>query len=330
MKFSLISESHQKQIKDWLPELGNFYDGHDSSSKFFNQIANKNETDPFGYFTLKKEIWTATDNSELLGFICLNYKRGGSVKIGPLMVNPKHRGKGVGKFLIQSSIKQTKETNVRKLYATTSSLNNPASNLFESCSFEKEAELPDQYKTGASEYIWGLFLQENPTRQKGNNSFLIKTKSNSGTTRNYCDKTDRGFLAETVDVMSEWHDGLDSDFIKGLIEASERDLDYEIKGKKIMTNEQEGKIKGLAVTTPKRGGPVKLYPIYGTKTAQKQLADSIKAFYSQCGYRKIYTFTPASDHQHILFLKSIGFSKRGIIKAPYKNGFDLVVLDVFI
>lgn len=65
MEFIPVGKHHFGLVKEWLPELGNFYDGH-KNSKFFEQITDKEEKDPFGYFTLRKEIWSAVVNKELL------------------------------------------------------------------------------------------------------------------------------------------------------------------------------------------------------------------------------------------------------------------------
>jgi len=45
---------------------------------------------------------------------------------------------------------------------------------------------------------------------------------------------------------------------------------------------------------------------------------------------KLYTFVHCFDTKQIELLKSIGFSRRGLIESPYKKGHNLVPLDIFI
>lgn len=327
MKFTKVNDNYLETIETWLPELGNFYDGH-KDSKFFEQITNKDTNDPYGYFTQKKELWSATEKNELLGFVCLNSKRGGSIKIGPIMVSPNHRGKGVGKFLINHSILRGKEMSARKLYATTSSLNIPAGRLFESLGFTKEASLPNQYKQGAEKFIWGLFLNTVQNAQKPSGSLVKNGNEKSHSVRGYEDATDRTVLEDAVHTITEWHTDLDQGFIEGIVNATKRNLDYETKGKEIFISEANGKQTGVAVTTPKRGGPVKVYPLTGSESSQTNLIEAIKSFYSQRGYKKLYTFIPETDKAHLQLLTNLGFTERGILESPYKDGYNLAILDI--
>lgn len=328
MRFELANANHFSQINKWMPELGNYYDGHESS-KFFEQISNKEKLDPFGFFTLKKEIWTASNEDVLLGFICLNYKRGGSIKIGPIIVNPDSRGVGIGKFLLSHSIEVAESKKVRKIYATTSSLNKPASLLFKNSGFVQEAILPNQYRDGTEEYVWGLFTAEHSKGHRSTRSMLLdKSDPCQPKVRSYENDIDRKYLDSVIDVMKEWHGDIDEQFAEGIVSANNKELDYEIKGKKVFTSTCGDKQTGITVTTPKRGGSVKVYPIYGSTESQKSLISNISDFYRQMGFRKIYTFIPSGDDNHLKTLKENGFEYRGILRSPYKDGYDLTILDL--
>ena len=242
--------------------------------------------------------------------------------------SPSHRSKGVGSFLIENSIKRGKETGARKIYATTSSLNIPAFYLFKSAGFIIEATLPNQYRNGTEEYIWGLFLDIPQDTINPRNSLMDNFGQERHTIRKYLDLTDRAYLEEAVNTIREWHADLDNTFIEGIVKATSRNLDYETKGKEIFVSEVNGKHSGIAVTTPKRGGPVKVYPLFGSPSSQSELIGIIRNFYIQKGYKKLYTFVPHSDHKHLNQLGNLGFTQRGILRSPYKDGYDLAILDI--
>lgn len=334
LSFQKIRETDLPCLKELLPELGKFYDGHENS-RFFDQLVNKEKHDSNGYFTLKKEIWVARDqNDQCCGFICLNYKRGNTVKIGPIIVNPSNRGEGVGKFLIKSSLEKLNRESIRKVYATTSSENIPASDLFKKSGFRLEVELPEQYRKGNKELIWGYFFDFPKEIFVNNNSLLIKeTSENAALLKlsSYDPTTDAKQLKKVINIIKEWHDDIDSSFEKQITKAAERGLDFETKGKLLLIiKNQSSDLCGMAIAAPKRGGAVKIYPLFGTKDALSLLIESLISRFKNLGYRKLYTFSHANDEKYIEVLISLGFTLRGDISSPYKSGHDLAVLDIFV
>jgi predicted GNAT family acetyltransferase len=81
--------------------LVRFYDGHNGQNKLIDQlVAGLGDGDKNGFFTTRKELWVAELKGQVAGFYCLNYKRGGSVKLGPMITNPSLTGKGIGKAMM--------------------------------------------------------------------------------------------------------------------------------------------------------------------------------------------------------------------------------------
>lgn len=333
MKFTKISSSHFGCLKKLLPELGKFYDGHENA-KFFEQITDKDKKDKNGYLTLKKEIWSILDDGDnFCGFICLNYKRGNTVKIGPIMVDPKYRGNGIGKFMIKSSLEKLRKENVRKVYATTSSENIPANILFKDTGFQLEVELPEQYRVGNKENIWGYFF-ERPTEIYLNEKSLLDLTSSKDEilhVKEFDSETDIQYLQKIIKIIKEWHDDIDSGFIKQIIDATKRGLDFETKGKLILiTKNTKNTPLGLVIAAPKRGGSVKIYPMSGNVYSIRRMIDELCRIFKEKGFRKLYTFVHANDDKYIQQLITFGFCLRGTILSPYKSGHDLAVLDLFI
>ncbi len=331
MNFQIIRKVDFRHLRILLPELSNFYDGH-KNSKFFDQLVNKETRDANGYFTLKKEIWVAKDrNSNFCGFVCLNYKRGNTVKIGPIIVNPSCRGQGVGKFLINSSIEKVKKENIRKIYATTSSENVAATQLLKSSGFQLETELPDQYRQGKIELVWGHFIDSPKETFINKNTLLSYEEKDFVSITAFDSKKDTEYLENTINNIAEWHDDIDQSFCKQIIKATERGLDIESKGKLILVARSPIGIQtGIVVATPKRGGSVKIYPLYGNKHSIKLLIKALKQEFSRLGYRKLYTFSHTNDAEYQNVLLNNGFTLRGKLFSPYKTGYDLAVLDALI
>lgn len=333
MKFTKISPSHHRCIKNLLPELGKFYDGHENA-KFFDQLIDKDKKDHNGYFTMKKEIWSVLgDKDEFCGFVCLNYKRGNTVKIGPIIVDPKYRRNGIGKFMIISILKKLEREKVRKVYATTSSENAPANKLFQNTGFQLEVELPEQYRAGNRENIWGYFF-EHPTEIFLNEKSLLdlnNSEDNNLQIKDFNSEIDTEYLRKIIKVIKEWHDDITLDFLRQIIDATNRGLDFETKGKLILVAKDINDLPtGLVVAAPKRGGSVKIYPMYGNTPSIEGMIGKLSEIFKEKGYRKLYTFVHASDDKYIQQLINFGFCLRGTILSPYKSGHDLAVLDLFI
>ncbi len=316
-----------------MPELGKFYDGHENA-KFFDQLINKDKKDNNGYFTIKKEIWSALgDMDEFCGFVCLNYKRGNTVKIGPIMVDPKYRGNGIGRFMITSILKKLEKEKIRKVYATTSSENVPACKLFQNAGFRLEVELPEQYRVGNKEYIWGYFFESPTVIFLNKRSLFDPNSSEEGNlqVKDFNPETDVEYLQKIIKIIKEWHDDITPNFLRQIIDATNRGLDFETKGKLILVTKDINNLPtGLVVAAPKRGGSVKIYPMYGNTPSIEGMIGKLRRIFKEKGYRKLYTFVHASDDRYIQQLINFGFCLRGTILSPYKSGHDLAVLDLFI
>lgn len=336
---SSISDKRIRSYKDsdydslsfWMNDLGKFYDGHDEKNKLIDQLVGREEEDSGGFFTKNKFMFVCEVDNKPAGMICLNYKRGGSAKMGPIIVNPEIRGQGIGHSLLNTIEEIAITSNIRKLYGTTSHLNYFINNYLQKAHYKIEAEFPNQYKKGSTELIWGKhIMQPNNNNNDFNQSILVRSETIGSMIMDTNNNQYLNFINQVNEVYKQWHDDLGSDFIEGMILGAERSLSFQSKGKIIFIAKDEEKEKGMMTFTPKRGGSVKLYPIYGTVEAQKSMIENAKKIARQNKNHKFYTFIHVSDTEEIEFLKSIGFSKRGLIESPYKMGHDLVGLDMFI
>lgn len=325
-------DSDYESLAVWMKDLARFYDGHDEDNKLLDQLIGAEKGDKAGFFTKNKFMFVCEVDGQPAGMLCLNYKRGGSAKIGPVIVNPDIRGQGVGSSLMRTVEEVAIASGIRKLYATTSHLNEHVNHLFKKAGFRVEAEFPDQYKRGSRELIWGKHLVKS---KEDLGDMEIESTLKDGVSTGFM-KVDRitgeyiDFIVKVNGIYQQWHDDLGSDFIQGMVAGAERGLNFQQKGKVILIAIDEKGEQGMMTFTPKRGGPVKIYPLYGTADAQRQMFESAKLIAKENNNHKLYTFAHVSDIKQIEFLESIGFERRGVLESPYKPGHDLVPLDIMV
>lgn len=267
------------------------------------------------------------------GALCLNHKRGGAVKIGPVVVDAALRGKGIGKTLFEAANIYAETVGARKLFATTSHLNIPVNRLFERDGFNVEATFPDQYKQGSQELVWGKFTQGHPVeRTESLKVSVVAPYAGKIALISTYTESARSYIYSVNDVYAEWHDDLGEDFIDGMIAGQQRGLQtglsFQEKGKIISVAVTEGgEHAGMLTYTPKRGGPVKLYPMAGSREAQAELIGQSVDLAKSSGNHKLYTFSHVEDEAQRELLASQEFIERGVLRSPYKDGDDLVALD---
>ncbi len=336
MKVRLYSSDDYAILSPWFSALSTFYDGHTEDNKLIDQLVDKHEKDPYGFFTTAKEIYVCeNEEAQIAGFFCLNYKRGNSVKVGPIIVAPETRGRGVGKYMFTVIEQICIEKRVRKIYATTSHLNHAVNSLFKANWYTPEAQYPDQYKVGSSEIVWGKILIHDSGLVQPEISSMLGSQPGAYV-REFNPDTDKVFLERVVGQLGTLHDDLGSDFIEATIAGYMRGkefLGFQSKTKDIriaFTDHSESVFAGLGIFSPKRGGPGKLYPFVGTKEGQKALVQEFINTSKNVSVRKLYTFCSAFDVNECALLEQLGFTNRGTLIQPYKPNTRLATFDFFI
>lgn len=330
MPIRSFQEGDYPYLDIWMQSLSAFYDGHTPDNKLLDQLVGAESSDAKGFFTKKKALLVSVDpeSDTPTAAMCLNYKRGGAVKIGPVVVDGNLRGRGIGKTLFQAADIFAESVGARKLFATTSHLNTPVNSLFERYGYSVEATFPSQYKLGSNELIWGKFTSGHPKMDTTSIGSLLLPSIGEVTQIETYNDDDRRFIAEVNRTFQGWHDDLGEDFIDGMVAGHDRGLSFQEKGKVILLGKTAlGAPAGVLTFTPKRGGPVKIYPVAGSPEAQELLLDRALGLAAETRSHKLYTFVHEQDAAEQDFLVEQGFSKRGLLLSPYKDGHNLCAFD---
>lgn len=82
------------------------------------------------------DVLIATNEQEITGFITLQFGRKPSAEIGLVAVHENHRGKGIGKALLEAALWRCSKERLDRLDVVTQKANIPAMSLYETCGFE--------------------------------------------------------------------------------------------------------------------------------------------------------------------------------------------------
>lgn len=283
--------------------------------------------DPYGYFTLKKNVYTLLRSGEIIGFTVTTYKRGNSVKFGPTILKEKYRGKGLGPKLRRKIDEHLQEEGVRKSYSTIPETNSPAIQYLIKSGHRVEAHLERQYNENHNELVFGKVLDGATTHDyytpdRGHVdevSFHLGSDSSSQFSE---------FLIET---MQPWYQGIDQDFVESIKVAEDRGFkdEYSKKGKRVYIGTHQGEICSSVIASLKRGDAVKISP-FVTEVLGDGLYDFLKRVEEDLGQfaepRKYYTHVPTLDSElHHFFLAS-NYQSEGLLRQPYKDGIDMLCL----
>jgi len=333
----LYKNEDYNKVDVWMKDLAKFYDWHTDDNKLLDQLVGTHEKDENWYFTKNKLMLMIEDEGQPVWMVCVNIKRWWSVKIGPVVVDPNIRWKWIWKKLFSTIDNIANDFQIRKLYATTSHLNERVNNIFEKFGYIIEAKFPDQYKQWSEEYIWGKIKNDKVIKDVDN----IEHSANKDiesiwdiSINESLSDDDIDYLKDSLIAYLQRHNDLWDDFMEMMIKGFERgqiNLNYQNKGKKILVaKDSEGNYLWTLTFSPKRGGPVKIYPISWTTEAQKLLIEKSLEIAKEYGCHKLYTFAHELDEEQIKCLEEIGFQSRWKLVSPYKDWHNLVPFDLFV
>lgn len=235
--------------------LGPFYDGDHRAHarRIFTAHINGN-VDSVGQFSLLQYIFIAEVNHHPAGMIHLVVKKQGTVKISPLIVAPEYRGKfGIGSKLLCYAENFARKHHARQLYCTTAAQNQATLKFLLRKGFHLAGKAQDHYKPGIDECMLYKPLNQSAAPDLSGISIVpFDEKKHAAAARQL-------ILSR---VGSDFN-GVDDTWVNALFASYQRreGRDVNAKYKLIFIAEQDRKVVGVVVATPKKGQPIKIMPL---------------------------------------------------------------------
>jgi len=269
----------------------------------------------WGSLTYRKQVWSTIIGDKVVGFFVASEKVGGNVKLGPIVIEPEYRRRDIGKNVIELLSKFYSLKGYGKMYMTIPMPNLVASEFAASAGFLPELSLKRQYSPDYDEVVFSKLIGlgrvefgingSNPglTFTRGNNLFLgMHKKHYTNLSINLLDR-----LLVSVNVNFS-HDS-------------------SMKARKIFEINNGDGPEAFIVSSPKRGGSVKLGPIGGGSLLLADLIEEVEKFYLGLGRsRRIYAMVDTSERNTIAHFLRKGYDIEGRIAQPFVAGTETVIV----
>ena len=232
-----------------------FYNGdHQAHARrIFTAHINSN-VDSVGQFSLLQYIFIAEVNHHPGGMIHLVVKKQGTVKISPLIVAPEYRGKfGIGSKLLRHAEDFARKHHARQLYCTVAAQNQATFKFLLRKGFHLAGKAQDHYKPGIDECMLYKPLGQSTTLDPSVISIVpFDEEKHAAVVRQL-------ILSR---VGGDFY-GVDDAWVDALFASYQRreSRDVNAKYKLIFIAEQDRKVVGVVVATPKKGQPIKIMPL---------------------------------------------------------------------
>ncbi len=299
----------------------------DIDSTFIDHIveAHAKGRDPYGYFTLEKTVYALLKDDSVVGYTVTTRKRGKSVKFGPTVLEKQWRHHGLGprfRTRIDSSLRSD---GIRKTYSTIPETGESVFSYLIKAGYNVEAHMRRQYNENHSELVFGKVLNSGTVRHKPE----LQREQTDHIDCAVGSAAFDGFSEFVISSAEPWYDEINEEFTRAVAEAEQRGFraEYSKKGKRVFIGHQNGEIRAVAIATLKRGGAVKISPVF-TDVVGKGLSEFLQYIEADLQeideVRKYYTHIPVLDTEVAAFLRAAGYQSEGILREPYKSGIDMV------
>ncbi len=331
VELKAIQEDHRDDYKSLIREhVGSHYDEIDESFAEANLRIHDLGYDPSGFFTERKEVLTIWSDKTPIGFTTLTYKRGGSVKSGPTMLYAEFRNAGYGVATRSSIETYARRQGMRKVYCTCPADKYEVMKYLLASGYRVEAHLELHYSSEHSELVLGKVIGPNV----GAKALRLPNNDDYGRIQKI-NHFEPNQLVENIQTMfgTGWV-GVSKSFVRQLInDAKESEtVNYAGKTKFLICVKGEKDCIASAILLPKRGGALKAFVLRATANAAtlRRLINACEQKAITLQRRKIYFLHPLTDHQIVDLLISRNYVVEGILRAPYVQGRDVVVLSKFL
>ncbi len=314
MKIRTVKLSDLSQVAEIIHDaLEPYYGGdHRAHAKRIVETASNGSDDHTGHFSRAQVMYVAEDNGNIIGVLNFVVKYQGTMKVSPLIVLKKARGKGVGKLLMKQVDDYAKKYRVRQIYCTIAKANKIAYSYFRANGFVQAGEAHNHYRPDMNEMMLykmvehaGAYTQER--------TISVRALEES-------DKDEVRHLI--LRRLSPFFEGVDDRWVDALFAGYERraSRDPNEKYKLIwVAKSRDGDILGVAAATPKKGNPIKLMPLVAENIqAFSALLVDLPPILREYGH-KLYTHAAPSGIE-VEALQHHGWSIEAMMPEAYKRG----------
>ncbi len=302
----------------------------------------RHKKDLYGYFSLQKNVLILTSSEQApLGLTVATTKLGGSVKFGPTLILPLFRGLGLYHAIIDLREKYYRDQGARKLYCTVPETKPEVWRTLMKHGYIIEAKLRSQYRPGVTEYVLAKLLQNTGLPSTRSHTFSLLAKEESAEdyyiSQKLSDSTCRKLVTFFLEQGRAFYP-ISESFVHSICKAHRRykglsTKTYSRKGKRVflaLTRDAHENILAALVSTPKRGGSVKLSPFLAKEGVSKsillKLYKTAESFFTSEGARKLYLHLPVEQTTLVSTILALGYQKEGELREPYMPGVNMVVL----
>ena len=287
-----------------------FYDGDHRAHarRIFTTHINGN-VDSVGQFSLGQYTFIAEVNHHPAGMIHLVVKKQGTVKISPLIVAPEYRGKfGIGSKLLRYAEDFARKHHARQLYCTVAAQNQATLKFLFRKGFHLAGKAQDHYKPGIDECMLYKPLNQSAAPDLADIAIVpFDEKKHAVAARQL-------ILSR---VGSDFN-GVDDTWVDALFASYQRreSRDINAKYKLIFIAEQDRKVVGVVVATPKKGQPIKIMPLVAKSEAVfEALVANLPQLLAGYGHKLYIHMVP--EPWQIACLQCHGWTIEGLFPEGY-------------
>lgn len=268
--------------------------------------------DRLGFFSLLQKMYIAEVDGVKAGLVHIVGKRQDTVKISPLIVEEKYRGKfGVGKQLLKKAENLAKDLKARQLYCTVAQQNQNAVKFFQNNGFSKKGDSDSHYKTGITELmLHKLLVDQNYVERFDRPHISVLPFEDK-----YSDQVRKILLKELPKTFK----GIDSEWVTSLFAGHYRRHSRQVEAKYklifIAVNPKD-EVLGIVGATPKKGKPIKLMPFIALDTPSFVALLKDVPFHLREYGRKLYIHITPSVEETIA-LQDNEWELNGLIPGGY-------------
>ena len=287
-----------------------FYDGdHQAHAQRIFTTHINNNVDYVGQFSLGQYMFIAEVDYHPAGMIHLVVKKQGTVKISPLIVAPEYRGKfGIGSKLLRHAEDFACKHHARQLYCTVAAQNQDTFKFLLRKGFHLAGKAQDHYKPGIDECMLYKPLNQSAAPDLSDISIVPfdEKKHTAATRRLILSQVGSSFYG----VNNAWIDTL----FAGYRRREGRNVDT--KYKLIFIAEQDRKVVGVVVATPKKGQPIKIMPLVAKSEAVfEALVTNLPQLLAGYGHKLYVHMVP--EPWQIACLQRHGWTIEGLFPGGY-------------